>query len=194
MKYKTKYNEKQKQLVYKINELGRKTDLSEISLKDLCSKLDISTGTFYHYFEDKEDMLVQVFNTIEEYIFENCNSKLTDHWKNNIRCIAYAFYEYNRIGSAKMVFIVQGKTMAQSSYILNEKDKYSYKTAASQFETGIKNGEINIDLDADELTKMMFAIIRGNIMDWARSNCGYDLTKRAEKSVEIFLNGITKSN
>ncbi len=189
-----KYNIKKENLLQSIINLASTNDLLSMSVRDICKQLNISIGSYYYYFKDKSDMFVKIFSTIEDYIFDECDNKLTQDWKENIIIIMKAFCEYNKRGAPKIIFIAQGPAMAKSEYILLYKEKYSFNTIKHQIDNAMVKGDIKIkDMTSEEITYTIFSIARGNILEWARTECTFDIDKRINNSIEIFIKGLCVS-
>ena len=45
-------------------------------------------------------------------------------------------------------------------------------------------------MTSEEITHTIFSIVRGNILEWARVDCDFDINKRVNGAVEIFLKGL----
>lgn len=70
-------------------------------------------------------------------------------------------------------------------------EKYSFKTVKLQTENAMEKGDIKRnDMTPEEITHTIFSIVRGNILEWARVDCDFDINKRVNDAVEIFLKGL----
>ena len=190
MKHGEKFEQKRRELLKAVIKLSAEHDIADMPVRQICTELDISIGSFYHYFEDKNDLLMQVFYTIEDYIHSQCDAELTDDWQHNLRLIVDAFAEYNRLSGVNMVFIVQGQEAAGTEYA-KSMDKYSLQTVTDRFDSGLLQGQIAPRYSSRQLTRMLFAIVRGVIMDWARNDGNSDLHSMVNMALEIFLAGIS---
>ena len=51
------HSDKRRQIIASTIKLLRKTGFEKVSVRAICQNADISIGTFYHYFRDKDDLL-----------------------------------------------------------------------------------------------------------------------------------------
>ncbi len=191
MKQNEKFETRRQDLLQSIIRLGKDNDLLDMSIRQFCEELNISIGSFYHYFKDKNDMLMQVFYSIEDFVRFECSGRLTDDWKHNLALVSKAFIEYNRRSGPKMVFLVQGPETASTDYS-KAKDKYTLVTVRAQFEQAIANGDISSEYNPQELTQMFFAVIRGIIHDWAKNGGREDIYVMGRLAFNVFIAGITR--
>ena len=185
-----KFENRQNELLQRIIQLGAERDLLNMSIRQFCEELGISIGAFYHYFKDKNDMLMQVLYTIEDFVREECEGKFEDSWRHNVGIVSKAFIEYNRRSGPQMVFLAQSPETASTDYG-KSKDKYTLITVKAQFEKAIADGDISSRYTPDELTQLFFAVIRGIIYNWAKNGGQDDIYKMGRMAFDIFIAGIT---
>ena len=185
-----KFENRRDELLQHIIKLGAERDLLNMSIRQFCEELGISIGSFYHYFKDKNDMLMQVLYTIEDFVHDECEGKFEDSWLHNVGIVSKAFIEYNRRSGPKMVFLAQSPETASSDYG-KSKDKYTLLTVKAQFEKAIADGDISSEYNPEQLTQLFFAIIRGIIYNWAKNGGQDDIYKMGRLAFDIFISGVT---
>ena len=190
MKQNEKFENRRSELLQQIIHLGADRNLLDMSIRQFCEELGISIGAFYHYFKDKNDMLMQVLYTIEDFVRTECEGRFEDSWRHNVGIVSKAFIEYNRRSGPQMVFLAQSPETAGSDYG-KSKDKYTLVTVKAQFEKAIVDGDISSDHTSEELTQLFFAIIRGIIYNWAKNGGQDDIYEMGRLAFDIFISGIT---
>ncbi|MBM6839491.1 TetR/AcrR family transcriptional regulator, partial [Clostridium saudiense] len=56
-----------------IDEVG----FANVTVRSICKAANISIGTFYHYFNDKGDIVIQLYTSVDEYLKEIEKEKLS---------------------------------------------------------------------------------------------------------------------
>ena len=191
MKQNEKFEARRQDLLQSVISLSKDYDLINLSIRQLCESLNISIGSFYHYFKDKNDMLMQVLYTIEDFVKNECEGRFEDGWRHNLGIISKAFIEYNRRSGPQMVFLAQSPETADTDYA-KSKDKYTLVTVRAQFEKAIAEGEISDKYNPDELTQLFFAVIRGIIYNWAKNGGNEDIYIMGRIAFDVFISGITQ--
>ncbi|MGN1250850.1 MAG: TetR/AcrR family transcriptional regulator, partial [Candidatus Spyradocola sp.] len=86
------HSDKRNQIIASTIKLLRKTGFEKVSVRAICQNADISIGTFYHYFRDKDDLLRAVLGGIDEYLLDEIQPQLThDSQLANLRAFALSF-------------------------------------------------------------------------------------------------------
>ena len=191
MKQNEKFEARRQELLQSVISLSKDYDLINLSIRQLCESLNISIGSFYHYFKDKNDMLMQVLYTIEDFVKNECAGRFEDSWRHNLGIISKAFIEYNRRSGPQMVFLAQSPETADTDYA-KSKDKYTLVTVKTQFEKAISEGEISDKYNPEELTQLFFAVIRGIIYNWAKNGGSEDIYIMGRMAFDVFISGITQ--
>ncbi len=63
------------------------------------------------------------------------------------------------------------------------------KKLAELFTNGIKSGEFNKDINADDSAYLVLALIQGISMRWSLNNRNFDLVEAGSKMLDVQLSG-----
>ena len=86
------HSDKRRQIIASTIKLLRKTGFEKVSVRAICQNADISIGTFYHYFRDKDDLLHAMLGGIDEYLLNEIQPRLaSDSQLENLRTFALSF-------------------------------------------------------------------------------------------------------
>lgn len=69
MNPKDKFAARKHDLFTQITTIIAKEGYANLTVRGICQKLGISTGSFYHYFPEKGDLARVLFSDIDEYMF-----------------------------------------------------------------------------------------------------------------------------
>ncbi|TGB03888.1 TetR/AcrR family transcriptional regulator [Halobacillus salinus] len=137
-------------------ELFGKRGFPETSIQDIVSMNDLTKGTFYYYFKNKEDVLVQIHEQFIESLLmqqqEIIQADLSAHDK--LEAMVQMLIENIRTNAnSAMVFFREMRHLSNEKTrdILPKRHQFQ-RNIASVIETGMLSGEFRSDLRADMLS------------------------------------------
>lgn len=169
--------------------ITRKRDYSSVTIREICADAGISIGTFYHYFESKEELFARRLSKDNEQLAAELDAKLVGHSDLEKLHIFTDFYS------------------DMNSFCGTENLKLVLKTDARWFTTrhpvieklkdiiqnGQTNGTFSRELSAEELTELYSGMLRGHIYNWCMTGGQFDLRLRLRRIEKIFLHSIISS-
>jgi AcrR family transcriptional regulator len=185
-----KFLARKQELFAKITELVSKEGYSNLTVRDICSNLGISTGTFYHYFPEKGDIAWILFSDIDNYFNEEVLNKLTDHEPDNLVtfCIEYGRYIMdNGVETCRCISIAPFNKN-NSAYL--EEERTIFQILLHIIERGESKGQFKLTDTPLEITRMIMVLIRGYSTDWAKRNGCYDIVEKLNIFVHLFLKSL----
>ncbi len=181
--------EKRKAIVEKATTLMNEVDFEHLTVRMICDAADISIGTFYHYFDEKYDLIVELFGLVDQYLEETVIPTLTskDELVNIVR-FCRGFAEYVTIcGTTRSKLI----NSMYPNYEKNSREIECKRPLFSEMKTiiirGQKQGQIDISLNPDDITDMLIVMLRGYCFDWARRGGSYNLEDKTIGFAELFV-------
>ncbi|KFX56249.1 TetR/AcrR family transcriptional regulator [Clostridium botulinum] len=170
-----------KNKIYNIaTNLMQKEGYDNITIQNICEKAEVSVGSFYHYFESKNDILIELYKKADHFFYDNIKNKLSS--TNAIdRIIEYFDYyaEYNEktgidmmkqlYNSNNKMFITKGRHMQT---ILDE-----------IILEGQEKNEILTEKTSQDITRCLFILMRGVIYDWCLHDAAYNLKEEIHNTI-----------
>ncbi len=77
LKVRQKRIKRRSEIIEKTLQLIQTTPFQELSVRDICEAAGISIGTFYHYFKQKDDLLIGLLCLVDIYMEEKVFPLLT---------------------------------------------------------------------------------------------------------------------
>lgn len=191
------HSDKRRQIIASTIKLLRKTGFEKVSVRAICQNADISIGTFYHYFRDKDDLLRAVLGGIDEYLLNEIQPRLaSDSQLENLRTFALSFAD-----STVSTGSVYGSIISSTNVPLpaspedraREHARPLYSIPRGILLEGQRTGEFRADFDADFVTDSLILFLRGCAMDWARRSFSYDLRVSINRTFDTFSSFLTGS-
>ena len=173
------------------NEFSR-VSVTEASINNIVTKANIARGSFYQYFESKEDLLLFMVNEESEKVKEMVNKKIKE--KGDIFETFIFFYDKiiktckdNK--DKKFYKTVFANLRANDNIILGKAKEEIYDSLIKNTDTSqFKNKEdLNIIID------MLNAITRWTIIQTVTSNNPSDIRNKYIKQIEYIKRGILKN-
>lgn len=172
--------------------LADKVGLENITVRKICKAADISSGTFYHYFGKKANLIGELFRLVDDYFVENIVGTLNDDNEFvNILRFCNGFTEYVTASGATRGRLVTTTFPTYNTEATNEeRTRILYVELTKIIQRGQTKSQITLGYDVDELVDMILVTIRGYAFDWSRRNGTYDLVEHTNKFMEIFLKSL----
>ena len=187
MRTAVKKDARRQELLEQIYPMIDEVGYEKLTVRGICSKLDISTGTFYHYFPEKADLLLAFFAGIDDFFEEDILPTFTDNEGENLRKFIYNYGVYcYRVGAG--VYRCLNSTPAQDSKrnYLSESRPIS-RILYDIVTRGFASGQFKCPLNEEQTTRMIMITVRGHGADWAKHNGDYDLYESLEECTLMLL-------
>ncbi len=165
--------------------------LEELSVQDICATAGISVGSFYHYFENKSDILVALFTRTDAYMEEVAFPQMnSDDEIENIRVFARCWLEYNESDGPERSRMISSIAVTDKS--IGGGVRSPIRALTEQIARGQKKGIIADDLPPEKAADLFMIALRGIGLDWTRRGGSYSLTGVGKEYVELMLKAMRK--
>ena len=168
-------------------ELMEENGFGNFTIEDISKRAGVSVGSFYHYFDSKNDILAEIFYRADDYfstkVVDSINSmsipeqivEYFDHYARfNVDC---GVETTQQIFNPKIKFFIEeGRPMLTMLEDLIRK--------------GQEKNEIRGDTDVKELVNYLLSMARGIVFQWSLYDGNYDLEVRMHKYMEILVSTI----
>ena len=159
---------------------------ADLSISEICHSIGISTGSFYHYFAKKDDLLVGLLWIIDADLEENTFPLLTfDNELENLKLFAHGWAEHvssHGIERSKLI-----SSINPDSAEFPEHERPAIRKLREIISAGQKKGQITREYDASALAGLFLTTLRGITLDWSRREGNYALVPRMDQDMAIFL-------
>ncbi len=161
-----------------------------VTVRNVCAKAELSIGTFYHYFRDKDDLLMYFLSEIQ---FENCEltvdlSKISDRI-----CELYMklINRYMELGLDFMKSFYSTGNRSLSAYMGEIDGSFAPGTVMARSEkelTDAKNkGYIKKNADIHMLCTDICTIVKGCVFEWCLNDGKTDIEPALYRIVDNYL-------
>ncbi|MGO1369665.1 MAG: TetR/AcrR family transcriptional regulator [Senegalia sp. (in: firmicutes)] len=191
-KIKEKQLAKRKFIIEKATNLMNEVGFEGLTIRMICDVSGISAGTFYHYFENKSDLIIELFALIDDYFEENVLDRLNseDELK-NIIIFCKGFVEYVTMVGVERSKLINSMFPAYSKERQDEEtERVVYRELHKIIIRGQEKGQITYKYSSRRLVDMILVMIRGYTFDWGRREGSYDLVENTEQMISLFVKSL----
>ena len=198
MKYTEKQTVRRKEIVQQVLQKQKTSELEQLSVRRICEVVQISTGSFYHYFENQSDFFNEALEGIEAYLTKNVEPLIDEEKSEKDNLVIFS---RGYAGHVKEVGNAGIKSIRDFSYPLastreeleKEKEALIYKIPCGILKRGQEKGQFRSDIEVSRMTIFLQNIYRGLAIDWMRRNCFFDIERRYLEETFIYLKMIELS-
>jgi TetR/AcrR family fatty acid metabolism transcriptional regulator len=167
-------------------------------VSEIASRARVADGTIYLYFQNKEDILVSLFDDVMAEHVEKGRQEVAAAHGIAAQLLVIARHHLRLLGSNRDLGVVFQVELRQSTKFMKRftaswlQDYLSL--ISSVIEEGQREGILRPDLDKKLATKAFFGAMDEMVTSWILSAKDYDLVRQAAPVVDLFLNGAAASD
>ena len=185
---------RRQQIIVAAKRVFSEKGFNKATMEDIAHEAELSPGTLYLYFKNKDDILVQFFSYRTKQVFESFREEVNraetsaDKLRNLVR---RHLAEFQRDRDGAVVYQVethQSSRLAEEQ--IREMSKMYRDLISEILELGQQEGTIRKDLYVGLVKRFIIGAVDEVINTWLHSNGEYDLVSMADPLVELFMTGI----
>ncbi len=171
-----------------------RTGFHRTRIADIAREAGVADGTVYIYFENKEDILVSLFQDLMIRFVEDLNSELTQCHNADLKLNKIISYHLttlaNRPDQAKVTQIELRQIDQTINEGISRPLKRYFDLIEEVIEEGKKQGLYRRDLDTRTARKIIFGGIDEVATCWVMSNKRYDMTALSGTVFDLLIRGL----
>lgn len=169
-----------------INEKG----FSNVSIKEITDRAGISSGSFYSYFDSKEDLIFYTFSESDEIYrqaYEQNRGKDAAHRMEAFLYDAYCVFEKRGVGIMKAIVM---NYFTFPDYDFYSEDRALIRCMNAVIEEGKERGQIHMDLASGDIVRALITTLAGVEMMWCLDNGKSNLGEMVRDNIRRMLRGM----
>ncbi len=184
--------ETKKRLLKAGRELICEKGLAHTSIEEITEMAGVSKGTFYTYFNRKEDIVFALSRSMFGEILA-CAKAFAGDFPAKLQCYMVNFSAYIEQGSVRLsqewVRSVVNPDLVEDAF---DKKKLCSDLAAvgCLIESGMAEGLLSPDTPAAELSEILVDLLYGEVLCWSMSDGSYSLKERTRTFCERHLHSL----
>ncbi len=157
------------------------------TIRDICKRANVSVGTFYSYYQNKRDIIREVYLPGDAFFLETVSHELEG--KPTVEQLRLFFHYYARLNVETGLDILK---------VLYNPDNDAFRQAARPMHTilhdvieqGQQTGQLRRMWPPQTIVDYLFDILRGICYDWCLCDAGFDLEERMLAMLDLILSGL----
>lgn len=170
--------ETKQKIISAVRTLSKEKGITNIKVRDICEKANVSIGTYYHYFDSIEAIFHHAIEEGNNYTKEVIvPSLVNDNELENLRIyllMQMESFQRATINYLREVFRIY--LYSESPFILDE-NSINYKTILQIVHQGQKKGQMNKRLSSEDYAKIALKLIIANCYSWCMQEGAFDPTQ-----------------
>lgn len=161
----------------------------QVSVKDIAAAMGVTTGTLYHHFKNKQEIMDAVFSQHRKGF-----DKLLEMYQNSADPV-HDLQEF--LGDFMVHQVIQdGKEYTQyrifSVLKFEHKDSVFEKIVLTLVERAIAMGLIKSTYTADAISDLLLSVYRSSVYQYGVSAVPFDIQTITYRRIKIVLDGLTQ--
>lgn len=162
-----------------------------VSINEICSASGFTKGAFYHYFNSKEDLLMQLHRDVDDFYLVEVIPRING--KSATEQLTQFIQEFSYCGYGAGVDIIKQLFKSQTSSLnnfMNDYERPFFKLLIDIIKRGQQNGEFTSNLPAEELARYSISFVWGVLHNWTLEYGQYDIQEKMKIYLELFIKSI----
>lgn len=174
-------------------ELIKTNGYEYVTVNNVCSLAGVSVGSFYHHFENKDELLAYYLTAaFEKHATEYDEMHGDDVVANVLNCYSlYADFIIDQgVEFTKNYYTTKNKSLGRTQFNTVSRKKVSLPILEKTIELladGVKNGYLLPLTNSEELGEDLCTIEKGTIFDWAICDGAYNLVTATHRLLKSHL-------
>lgn len=160
-----------------------------IRIEDICEKAGVSIGSFYTYFNSKNDILGIIFKKGDDFFANYVKSHLID--PSSIENIINYFIYYSQYNVKTGVTSLKHLYTVDNPYFVTE-GRDMQNVLDDHILKGQQQGEITSDYTCEYIREFLFITARGLVYNWCTHSGDYDLDVVMKDYIQQLMKLFTK--
>ena len=177
------------EVLEKVMVLLKIKSFDEITIQDICQTANISVGSFYHYFEQKSELLTGLMGLIDIYMIDRVFPQLSSKSAyDNLRVLSRGFAAYIDESGIEVSKLISKSD--PTDYSMDNEKRPLHEKIIDIISTGQQSGEFRNELSSEKIAELLLIAMSGVAVDWSRREGRYSIRERMEDFTDLFFPAI----
>ena len=163
-----------------------------VTIADICKQSNVAKGLFYHYFNSKDDIVIETYKIVDERYSQEIMHLPIE--MNSIEKIIFtvtfqAHYAIEK-GVAFVRQIYKSQLDTGTTFFISPERAF-FKLIQEAVIAGQMSNQIRTDISPDEFTRLILSISRGIIYDWCLNDGTYNIESVMNTHFRILVGSFT---
>ena len=172
-------------------DLISKKGYENVSINEICHTADLTKGAFYHYFNAKEDLLIQLFKDVDDYYITEVHPRLAG--KPPAEQLTIFMVEFAYCGYGVGVDIIHNLFRSQTealNHFMNDTSRPFFRILLEIVTAGRDDGTFTTTLLPYEIATYCNSFIWGLLHNWTMEHGSYDIQTKMRRYTDVVMRGL----
>ena len=171
----------------------RKKGADAVTVREVCETSGLSIGTFYHYFRDKDDLMMHF---LRETSFDSftLSAPLSDIAGRISELYMHLIHKYMDLGLDFMKSFYSTGNQSLSAYMGEVDGAFAPGTVMARSEAemtaALKAGYLKSDLDIHRTCADLCTIVKGCVFEWCLSNDTLNIESTLHRIISLYMHSL----
>jgi AcrR family transcriptional regulator len=171
-------------------EIIRSQGSESVTVRNVCSKANLSIGTFYHFFKDKDELMMYFLKetSFDSFQLETPLSSIADRISELYMCL---IHKYQNLGLDFMKSFYSTNNTSLSAYMGEVNGAFENDTVMARCEKELadarQKGYIQNNVDVHLLSKDICTIVKGCAFEWCLNDGRPDIENILYRIIQNYL-------
>ena len=156
--------------------LMQKQGIQQTTIEDICKKAKVSVGSFYNYFKSKDDVLLSIYESADQYFRDVVECEI-EGFSGKEKIVAF-FLHYARYNFNTGLDFTKHLYFNSENKLFLDRDRYMHVMLRNILEAAQGESSIDADLSVSDLGEFLFLVARGIVCDWCLNDGDYNLEEK----------------
>ena len=166
--------------------LLQKSTYEQLTVRNICQLSGVSTGTFYHFFQSKDDLLSAFLH--QGVMSRPDNSEEIGLLEYIVECYMDVVGQYYDLGLEFTTHFFNAKNQAFNTYT-RRPGGFAVDFYAAKLTEARANGFVNTGIPMDTILQDIQSIVVGSMFEWCVVNGRFDLKADLARLLRGYLEG-----
>ncbi len=162
----------------------------------IAKEAKVADGTIYLYFENKDDILISLFNEKMGQFIETCRGQIAEAESLEQKLYVLVHTHLSNLSKDPELAVVTQIELRQSNPQISQGIglvmKQYFNLIDEVIRAGIEQGSFRPDIDVRVARKMIFGTLDEVATSWVMKQCKYDLVSHVDPIHNLFLFGLMR--
>jgi TetR/AcrR family fatty acid metabolism transcriptional regulator len=165
-------------------------------IADIADRANVADGTIYLYFENKDDILINLFERRMEWFIERSKSRIDDIDGTSVEKLEQLFFMHLQIAAdhRELAEFITVELRQSAKFIKEYENQYFHeylKFIETLIRQGQNNGELRSGIDPERAARSMFGALDEQLLQLALGGCDIEDVREETRTLkEVLINGI----
>lgn len=169
--------------------LFEKYGFNNVTLRDICEACQVSTGAFYHYFDNKDDILIEQYRINDTAFLIDTAALAGDSYVEKIIVYMGLFADKAELAGVAAVTEICHAGLSRRLGFPYGVNSALQRGLAQLLDNAAKAGEIPPSLNTKEFILDIVMLARGAIYHWCLMQGSFPLADKTREIIRPYLHG-----